>query len=194
MQRLHVSAICAVALLTAASRAQEVSVRVAGDQLRIAAPSFRFLTGKPLDSLRNGVTVTYDVHVSVLSQDRQFVLRRALERFAVSYDLWEERFSVSRMRSSDAPATRLTAQAVEAWCLDRFSLPTAGLPDGRSLIVRVDVQARNGRDTAPIEEDGLSIGALIELFSRSGRAPGVSQWRAESPPFTLASLSRSQSK
>jgi hypothetical protein len=189
-----VVAVLAAALFTAATRAQDVLVRAVGDQLQLAAPSLRFISGKPLDTLRNGTAVAYDVQVSILSDNRQAVLRRAFERFVISYDLWEERFTVTRMRSTRSSASHLTALQAEAWCLDRFAIPFAGLPSDRQLWVRLDIHARNGRDSQPLEDDGLSIGALIELFSRPGKTPGVTQWRADSGPFTIEALRRTQSR
>ena len=102
MRYTPVIAVLAAAWFTAATRAQDVVVRASGDQLQLAAPTLRFIAGKPLDSLRNGAAVAFDIQVSVLSDSRQVVLRRAFERFVVSYDLWEERFSVTRMRSGRA--------------------------------------------------------------------------------------------
>jgi hypothetical protein len=189
-----VIALLAAPWFTAATRAQDVLVRAAGEQLQISAPSLHFISGKPLESLRNGAALAFDIQVSVLSDSPQIAPRRAFERFVVSYDLWEERFSVTRMRSTRAAASHLTAPQAESWCLDRLELPTTGLPRDRQLWVRLDIRANHGRDTQPLEEDGLSIGALIELFSRPGKTPGVTQWRSESGAFTLASLSRTQSR
>jgi hypothetical protein len=187
-----VIALLAAVWFTAATRAQEVLVRANGEQLHIAAPLLRFISGTPLESLRNGAAVPFDIQVSILSDGRQTILRRAFERFVVSYDLWEERFSVTRMRSTRASASHLTAQQAEAWCLDRLELSAAGLPAQKQLWVRLDIRASHGRESQPLEQDGLSIGALIELFSRPGKAPGVTQFRAESGAFTLAAARRTQ--
>jgi hypothetical protein len=191
---LPVIAVVSAAIFTAATRAQEVSVRASGDQLQIAAPALRFISGRAFDTMRNGAAVAYDVQISVLGDNRQTVLRRSFERFVISYDLWEERFSVTRMRSTRAAVSHLTAQQAEAWCLERVSLPIAGLPSDKQLWVRLDIHGRTGREAQPLEEDGLSIGALIELFSRPGKGPGVMQWRAESGPFTIAALRRTASR
>ena len=62
-----------------------------------------------------------------LSDNRQLVLRRGFERFVVSYDLWEEKFSATRMRTARTSASHLSAEAAEAWCLDHLSVPAGGL-------------------------------------------------------------------
>jgi hypothetical protein len=182
----------AVVAARAALPAQEIVVRLAEDHLRVSAPKLHFLTGKPLESLRNGASVAFDIQVSILGDGRQTVLRRNFERFVVSYDLWEERFSVTRMRSTRSAASHLTAQAAEAWCLDGFALPVTGLPRDRPLHVRVDVRAQNGRQRQANqeEEESLSLGALIDLFSRPARPGDPMHWRAESGAFRIPELQK----
>jgi hypothetical protein len=176
--------------------AQEVSVRVSGDQLQVAAPNLHFLTGKPLQRLRNGAAVRFDIQVSLLADSRLSVLRRSFERFIISYDLWEEKFSVTRMRSSRATVSHLTAPAAEAWCLNNISIHTAGLPQDRPFHVRVDIRAQNGRDDTSMreEDENLSLATLIDLFSRSARQHGDTQWRAESGLVRLADLRRTEGR
>ena len=67
-----------------------------GDNLRVAAPGLHFLTGKPLARLRDAATVTFLSQLT-LSADRdgRVIVKRAPERLVVSYDLWEEKFSVT---------------------------------------------------------------------------------------------------
>jgi hypothetical protein len=175
--------------------AQEVSVRLAGGNLQLSAPGFRFLDGKPLERLKNGATVPFDIQVSVLADGKMVVLRRSFERFVFSYDLWEEKFSVARMRTSEATASHLSASAAEAWCLSKFSIPTAGIPDDRAFVVRVEVRAANGRDPGSRDDDeGFSITTLIDLFSRPARQHGDSQWRTESRVLRIAELRRDGSR
>ena len=184
----------AVACLTTAV-AEEVLVRTAADGIRLSAPNFRFLTGKPLERLKNGGAVAFDVQVSVLGEGKQYVLRRSFERFVFSYDLWEERFSVTRMRSTRASASHMTAAAAEAWCLEKFVVSPAGLPQDRPLWFRVEVRPQENREPAPADdnEGGFSLGSLIDVFSRPARSRGPTHLRAESAPVRLADLNGSRS-
>lgn len=182
----------AVAFATAAAVfAQDVLVKVSGDHLQIAAPALHFLTGKPLDHLKNGRSVPFDIQVSILTDGKMTVVRRSFERFVVSYDVWEEKFSVARMRTTRATVSHLSASGAEAWCLNKFSLPTAGLSEDKPFWVRIDVRAQDGRERGNGEEESsLSISTLIDLFSRTARAPGDSFWRADSAPVRLSELRR----
>ncbi|MBC7925591.1 MAG: hypothetical protein H7039_08035 [Bryobacteraceae bacterium] len=175
---------------------QEVQVRLSSDRLQMSAPGLHFLTGKPLEQLRNGASVAFDIQVSVLADSRQTVLHRSFDRFVLSYDVWEEKFSVVRMRSAGGSALHMTAPVAEAWCVSRFSLLTAGLPEDKPLWIRIDVRANEGRERKPeteqrSEDEGFSVASLVDMFSRPpGRPRGLTQWRAESASFQLASLRR----
>src|SRR5690242_2365783 len=65
-----------------------------GDVIHVAVPELHFIAGKPLERLRNGLSVVYLSQLSLLTDDRATVFRRAPDRLVVSYDLWEEKFSV----------------------------------------------------------------------------------------------------
>jgi hypothetical protein len=179
-----------------AAASQEVEVRLLNDRLQVSAPGLHFLTGKPLEQLKNGASVAFDIQLSVLTltDSRQTVLHRSFDRFVLSYDVWEEKFSIARMRSTSNSALNLTASAAEAWCVSRFQLLTANLPADKPLWVRIDVRANEGRDRRLAEaepDEGFSLSALIDLFGRTARPrAGASQWRAESAPFQLAALRR----
>lgn len=171
--------------------AQDLQVQVAGDQLKVLAPRLHFITGKPLEQMRNGNAVAYDFQLTVSDESRN-VLRRAFERFVVSYDLWQEKFSVARMRSVRAQTSDLNAEAAEAWCVDNVAVLASGLPQNGRLIARLEIKlAETRRPRADEEEEGLSLSALVELFSRGARRSDDQRWRAESTPFRLDNIRRS---
>ncbi len=108
MQPRHQRSPFHVAILTAAMvitvmpglRAQELQLTWDGAQLHVTAPQLHFLTGKALDRIRNGNAVAFDFQLSAASGGS--VLKRSLERFVISYDLWEERFAVTRLARDKA--------------------------------------------------------------------------------------------
>jgi hypothetical protein len=169
--------------------AQDLLVRSSGDYINLAAPKLRFIEGKPLDRIKNGKAVAFDFQISVLSDGRSAILRRNFERFVVSYDLWEEKFSVTRMRSQRASASRLSARAAEEWCVANMSFSSAGLPPDRDLWIRLDVRPQEEKERFD-SDDPLSLANLIEIFSRSGRQQQPSHLRAEAGPLRLAELRR----
>lgn len=169
--------------------ARELVVRASADQLRISAPGFDFLTGKPLERIRNGNAVAFDFQLTLFAENRTTILRRSFERFIVSYDLWEERFSVTRMRSSQSSASRLTPEAAQIWCLENLSLPVKGIEEGRPFIVRLDVRAQLGKNPPALLGDGsLSLPNLVEIFSRAGNQQGQESWRVESRQLKLTDI------
>src|SRR6266545_553131 len=65
-----------------------------GDDIHVAAPQLHFLSGKSLERLKNGAAVSFLSQLTLSTDANATVYRRRPERFVVSYDLWEERFSV----------------------------------------------------------------------------------------------------
>jgi len=180
------------AALGAAPQASLVP-RLNGDTLLVRAAGLRLLEGKPLERLKNGVAVSFDMELSLLSVVDRSTLRRAFERFTFSYDLWEEKFSVVR-RGVMRQASRLTAEAAGAWCLDNIAAPVAGLAPDRRFIARLEARLADSRDPKPdVQEPGFSLTALVEVFSRParGREP---QWTLESGPVRLADLTNAGGK
>src|SRR5437763_8342294 len=82
--------------------------------LRVSAPQIRFLTGKPLEQLKNGASVSFALQVSVTSSESaSSLLGRVFDRFVVSYDLWEEKFKATRPGPPLREASRLSVPACE---------------------------------------------------------------------------------
>jgi hypothetical protein len=172
---------------------QNLLLRSSDNQVRLSAPSFHFINGKALERLKNGLTVPFDIHVSVYGDNsKSVILWKDFERFTLSYDLWEERFSVTRLRSQRSSASHLTAQQAEAWCLDRFAIPQQGLPTDRAIHFRVDVFAREPRSETAQADEPLSLGTLIDLLSRPARTQHLAHSRVESGPVRIAEITKAQ--
>jgi hypothetical protein len=159
--------------------------RVAGD-LRVSAPSLHFLTGKSLSLLHDGAAVPFDFQLIVASGSKNIVIARALERFTVSYDVWEEKFSVVRVRDFRRSGMRLSASSAEAWCLDNIVIPASGLPPGQQLWARLEIRSAESKEPLGANS-GINLATLIEIFSRPSR-PQQDRWSVESVPFQLAGL------
>jgi hypothetical protein len=162
--------------------------RVVDERIRVAAPQLRFLEGAALERLRNGAPVPYALELA-LSMDRwATVAQRDIERFVLSYDLWEERFSIAKMGHPRKSISHLTARAAETWCVDELSLPCRGMPDRQQFWVRLQVRAENPAEQAELDrQDSMSLTRLIEIFSRRTRKEQTG-WVSEAGPLRLAEL------
>lgn len=184
----------AVAAASAASqRCELLDVRLDGALLRIAAPKLHFITGKPLQRLRDGAPVPFAIQLSLtLNPAASSPVYRDIQRFVLSYDLWEQRFSVTRLGPGHRSASHATAAAAEAWCLGEMSLEPAGLTPGQPFWVRLEVRAEDPVNRAAADGDSMTLARLIELFSRRSRGEEKS-WNAQAGPFSLADLRRGHS-
>jgi len=162
-------------------------VRYDGDTIHVAPPSVHFLTGKPLERLKDGSAVAYVGQLDLLNEARVSV-RQQRSRFVVSYALWEEKFSVTQLGREPRTVDGLSAGATEAWCFESLALSTTGVPTDRYFYLRFDLRTGGPRD---LEEDagmGISIPALIERLGRKNQAE--THWGPLEVRVRLADLPR----
>lgn len=174
---------------------EAAEVRNRDEQLSLVDPEFHFLIGHALDRLHDGHSLGLEFQLVVSAQPRGIPLKRSLERFIVSYDLWEERFSVARARPGSRPVSNLAAPAAELWCMDRVFLSASEMPRELPLWVRLDVRAEDISSLPPGSdgEQGFDLTALIDLFSRPSRDRQM-RWSLEKGPVRLRELAADESR
>ena len=149
--------------------AQSVTVTRVTDTLHVRAPECRFLQGRVLTQLRDGRTARLDVRLELLGRANGPVLAQAEQGFNVSFDLWEERFAVTRLGQPARSVSHLTSTAAEGWCLENVTIPASAVPAERRTSVWMRLVLRS-RDDAPArqtdEDSGLSIRILIDALGR----------------------------
>jgi hypothetical protein len=161
-----------VAVIASVAVAQSATARIEGEQLHLVASRIHFLTGEALQRLHDGATVNYEFQLT--ARPDHTGLGRAVNRFAVSYDLWEEKFAVSKLGGSPKAVSHLTAAAAEAWCIDNSSMPVGVLPQNEPFWVRLDYRAEEAG--APADQAGnssFSLSSLVDIFSRRTRREQV---------------------
>ena len=175
--------------------AQELILTVRDNRLQFAAPGLHFLAGKPLDRLRNAAEVPFDFQVTLWAGNRNRELRRAAATFVVSYDLWEEKFSVTKLSTPRKRAAHLTMQAAEAWCLEQMPMDASGLGPAEPFWVRLEVRAPSAKAGGPlfarerITETGVSLNRVVEIFSRPAQTDQP-HWTVDAGPLTLNEVRR----
>ncbi len=170
----------------------ELLVHVDGDYLHISAPRLNFLTGKTLEHLKDGASVAFIGQLSVTSTPNAIIPdARSVARFAVSYDIWDERFSVTKIGQqpdSRRSVSHLSVQAAQNWCLDNLTIDRSLIPPDKLIYVRLDLRIEDPRDQLGIVgEPGINITRLIEIFSRPARS-AQQPWLLRNGPFRLADL------
>ena len=171
--------------------APPIDVTFDGDNLHVSAPSLHFLTGKPLERLKDAATVVFLSQLTLFAENHDMAIRRVPERFVVSYDLWEEKFSVTQLGSSPRSTPHvLSAPAAEAWCLEGLAISALGVAPNRPFWLRFELRTADQKDLAGgAGEPGLNLRSLIELFSRKP-GPDDPNWTREVGPLRLEDLRR----
>ncbi len=90
--------------------------------------------------------------------------------FALSYDLWEERFAVTTVDARSQSVSHLMLAAAEAWCVEQLAVPVSALGAlGRDLPFWIRLEYRI------LDGDAVGIGGLALHAAGAHR-------RVESPP------------
>ena len=164
-----------------------------GDDLRVSVPpQFQFFGGKPLEKLKDGATLVYLAQLSLsASSDAGLPLNRpAVNRFLVSYDVFEYNFSVTSIGVGRATASHLSAAAAQSWCLDHLPLGIDGVPRDKPLWIKLELLAEDTRDqTGVLGDSGINLTRLIEALSNRARAQQM-HWEAIAGPVRLDELKR----
>jgi hypothetical protein len=151
-------------------------VHLDGDYLRVSLaslPNLHFLMGKPLERLRDGATVGYLGRLTILTGESGPVQATAIERFAVSHDVFEEMdagFKVSLVtpgRKDKLSKGKLSNLAAETWCLDQLKIDLARIPAGRPIWVRFEMTSEDQKEAAAgiIDNQGIILSKMVEVFS-----------------------------
>ena len=152
------------------------------------APAFTFIKGEPLARLKDGRTIRVDLVLGILAKAGAAAVAQAQQTFLLSYDLWEERFAVTRPGTPVRTVTYLTANDAEAWCLDQVTVPISAmgaLSNDVPFWIKLEYHILDS-DAAPADNGagGDTLQGLIDAFSRRRKAQ---EWThsIEAGPFRL---------
>jgi hypothetical protein len=179
-----------------AASAQSLSIDTAGEALKIRASGFSFLQGDPLLRLKDGRSVRVELAAMVLAAPEKSPAVTTRRIFALSYDLWEERFAVSAVDARSQSASHLALAAAEAWCVDQLAVPLKALGAlGRDVPfwIRLEYRILDGDGASDTADPGYTLQALIDALSRR-RKTASSPRPLEGGPFRLPSRSPSPSR
>jgi len=190
--------LCAgVSSVTAGGAADSLSVYLDGDYLRVNLPHIDFLKGKPLERLKDGATVVFSGHLKLSTSPNALLpVAQSVASFAVSYDIWEERFSVTKLtQSKEARHTwsHLSAQAAEAICLDNLVIDRGQVPADRDFFVQLELRPDDAKDELGIiGNPGIDVTRfLIEMFGKPPRRP-QERMLYSSGPFRVSDLKKTE--
>jgi hypothetical protein len=174
--------------------AEELILRAQGNRLDFSAPRLHYLTDGVVKRLKNAESVPFDFNLTLAAGTRTAIIRQNPARFVISYDLWEERFSVTKVTPNRRSAAHMTAAQVETWCVQEMSLDLNGVPANQPLWAKLEIRAEDERESRLFGKDnitdaGINLTSLIERFSRPPRTT-QQHWTLEGGPKTLEELRR----
>jgi hypothetical protein len=186
--RTDLLALLFLVLAAATAGAQSVSARVNGNTVHFRASGFEFIKGVPLARLQDGRSVPLDLELFVVPRPGAPPMTDVRQRFVVSYDLWEERFAVTRPGTPSRSVSHLSARDAEAWCLDQLTLPVSAFarlgqdaPFWVRLTYRIPDEDRSDDDP---DAGAFTLRALIDKLSRRRAADDLKE-TIEAGPIRL---------
>ncbi len=186
------AALLSFGLVALTVSSDDLFVRRSLNDLHVVAPRLNFLTPKTLARLRDGAIAPFDIQLTISAGSQNNVIARAVERFVVSYDLWQQKFSVVRMRDYRKWGMNASWSAAEAWCVDNMVIDVAQFASqvsaGQQLWARLEIRSVDQKTPLPpVSDSGISIISLVELFSRPPR-PQQDRWTLQTAAFHLEDL------
>jgi len=183
-------AVAGILSANALAKSGSLVIENCGDHLKVRAPQMHFLEGEALEMLHNGATVTYILTLTVAAEQAakpEFLLR---EQFLISFDLWEEKYSVVKTGPDGRSASRLTAVLAEEWCLENMPIPLQAVPGRQSFMVRLECSVQGDKESksVPFRFEAALTG-LIDIFSRKSETEPP-KWEAVAGPLRLNDLKR----
>ena len=157
--------------------------------LKIRASGFSFLQGNPLARLKDGRSVRVELAAIVLPGPGKSPAATARRSFALSYDLWEERFAVTTVDTRSQSASHLSMAAAEAWCVEQLAIPSARSARWAATCrfwIRLESRVLDGDNPSGSDDSGYTLQALIDMLSRRRKTESPSPV-FEAGPFRLRS-------
>jgi hypothetical protein len=174
--------------VSAPANPESISAERHGDHLHVIASQLHFISGRAVEKLRNGAAITYAIKILVVAQNAREKAFFLQERFTISFDLWEEKYSVIQRKPDGRSASRLTSSAAEAWCLENMPIPVRSVPERQPFMIRLECSTEEDEETVKGDiRPSLSLAALIDIFSRKNPEDAL-LWEAAGGPFLLEHL------
>ena len=167
----------------ARASAQTLAVDTAGDAVKIRAPGFSFLKGDPLARLKDGRSVRVELTAMAFLSQGQPAAATTRRIFAVSYDLWEERFAVTTVGARALSVSHLALAAAEAWCVDQLTIPLSALGRDAPFWIRLEYRVLDGESGPESTDPFYSLQAIIDVLSRRGKKADASPRAIERGAF-----------
>ena len=167
--------------------AQTVTIRTVADALHVQARNFSFIDGPVLARLKEGRSVRIDLDMAVLTKPDGPIVKQVMQAFTLSFDLWEERFAVSRIGSSPRSVSHLRARDAETWCLENVTMPISSLGIGRDtpFWIRLAYRVQDVAGAGTAEPGGrYTLQGLIDRLSRRREADNLAR-SIDAGPFRL---------
>jgi hypothetical protein len=155
--------------------------------LHVRGSGLRLIEGVVANHLKDGRSVRVDFEMAILDSAQGGTVTQTRQSFTLSYDLWEQRYAVTRTGTTPRSISHLMARDAEAWCLEHLTLPLTALGRfARDLPFWIRLEYRVQDQPPPAAPSGplSALGTLIDTLSRRGGDEALER-SFEAGPFRI---------
>ena len=174
------------ALLPYAATGQSLKPRLDGELLHWSGANLRFLSSDAMQQLHDGATVSYAFRVNVSASRNGTVMSSISYHCVFSYDIWEEKYKVSRTEPGVRAVSHLSEQSAQEQCLDSLTIPVASLGTDSPFWIGIEYNMEDRKATSS-EEARSILGTFVEVFSQKKGKP-LAAGTLQGGPFRIAEL------
>jgi hypothetical protein len=180
-----------VAFSPLAMKAESLKTQLVGEQLQLVAPDFQFLSAEARQRLHDGITVIYAFRISVSATKNSDALLVLTYHCVFSYDIFEEKYKVTRLEPGYRSASHLSEPAARDLCIRSLEVPAAKLSTISPFWISIECRQETPQPSNSRGDSGSLLDTLVEVFSQRGRqSPPVDTLRGG--PFRLDDRSKSK--
>jgi hypothetical protein len=168
---------------------QTLKARLDGDQVHLDSPDLHFISADARQVLHDGVTVTYSFRISISASKYSVPAVSITYHCVFSYDIWEERYKVSRSEPGARSASHLNEDAAQKLCVESLTIPTASLTPDSAFWISLEYRMEDRQVSSSGEDQRTWLGAVVEIFSQRKEKPQLTGM-LQGGPFRLSELRR----
>jgi len=189
LPRVSRISVCLIALMIGVLPAygQTLKARLDGDQVHLEAPDLHFISPDARQLLHDGSSVTYSFRISIGASKYGVPATSITYHCVFSYDIWEERYKVSRSEPGARSASHLSEDAAQKMCIESLTIPTGYLTADNAFWISLEFRMEDRQAPISGDEQRTWLGTVVEIFSQKKEKP-QSTGSLQRGPFHLSEL------
>jgi len=176
-----------LALLPDVAKAETLKAHISSDQLHVDVPDLRFISAEAQQRLHDGATVIYAFRLGVSATKNGDATASFTYHCVFSFDIFEEKYKVSRLEPGYRSASHLSETAARNLCIDSLVIPAGSFSPNSAFWISIDYRLEDPQPSGNRGDSRSLLDSLVDIFSQRSRKPQTSD-TLRGGPFRLEEL------